>query len=325
MNVMVTGATGHIGNVLIRQLIKEGDNVRAMVLPSDDDSSIRDLKIEIVQGDICNLDSMMSATQNIDTVYHLAGIIALTSDNPDLVYKVNLDGTKNVISACLTNKVKKLVYTSTIHAIAEPPQGIKIDETCPFSPDDVKGIYAKSKALASLEIKKAVEEGLDAVIVCPTGVIGPYDYRVSEMGQVFIDFMQGRIPVYPAGGYDFADVRDVGNGMILAGKKGRKGESYILSGEYISVKDLLHTLADITGKKAPILKLPIWVGKIVGKMAPIYYRIVGGKPIFSNVSLDTLLSNSLISSAKARTELGFTTRPIKESITDSINWLLSKQ
>ncbi len=320
MSVLVTGATGHIGNVLVRELLSRGEEVRALILPGEDDLPIRGLNVEKVRGDICSLDSLIPAFKGIDAVYHLAGIIAITPGKQALLDRVNVAGTRNVIEACFISGTRRLVYTSSIHAIQEPPHGTVIDEKCPVNPDNVLGEYARSKAQATLEVKRAVQCGLDAVIVHPTGVVGPFDYRISEMGQLILDFIRGKLKAYLDGAYDFADVRDVARGMIQACREGRRGESYILSGQQISIKDLMSVLEETTGKKAPTFKVPAWIARTAGKLAPLYYRIIRSKPLFTDYSVDVLCSNSLVTSSKARTELGYTSRAVRESIADAVAW-----
>jgi dihydroflavonol-4-reductase len=320
MNVLVTGATGHIGNVLVRQLLNEGDTVRALVLPSEDDLPLRGLEVEKVTGDICDPDSLLPALPGIDAVYHLAGIIAITPGKRELLDRVNVAGTRNVIDVCLASGTRRLVYTSSIHAVQEPPHGTVIDEGCPVDPDHVLGEYARSKARATLEVQKAIERGLDAVIVHPTGVVGPFDFRISEMGQLIMDFIRGRLKAYIDGAYDFADVRDVARGMIQACHRGRRGERYILSGQQISIKDLMTVLEEATGKKAPSYKVPAWLARTVGKLAPLYYRAIRSKPLFTDYSVDVLCSNSLVTSQKACRELGYTARAVSESIADAVAW-----
>lgn len=320
MTVLVTGATGHIGNVLVRQLLESGEKVRVLIPPFEDDLAIKDLQVEKVPGDVCNLDSLVRAFKDVDIVYHLAGIISITSGREELLHRVNVGGTKNVADACLASGVNRLVYTSSIHALDEPPHGIAIDETCRFDPEHVLGAYAKCKAKASLEVKAAVGRGLDAVLVCPTGVIGPYDFRISEMGQLILDFIRKKLKAYMDGAYDFADVRDVARGIRLAARKGRKGESYILSGEQVTVRRLMKILEEATGVKAPSIKVPAWLARTAGIIAPLYYRMVKGRPLFTTYSIDVLASNSLVNSEKARVELGYTSRPARESIVDSVAW-----
>jgi dihydroflavonol-4-reductase len=323
MTVLVTGATGHIGNVLVRQLVEKGEKVRVLIPPFEDDLPLQGLDVEKVSGDVCRLDSLLEAFKGIDTVYHLAGIISITSGRGELLQKVNVGGTSNVAEACLKSGVNRLVYTSSIHALNEPPHGIVIDESCRFDPDNVLGAYAKCKALASLEVQSAIRRGLNAVIVCPTGVIGPYDFRISEMGQLILDFIRRKLKAYMDGAYDFADVRDVARGIRLAGMKGRPGEIYILSGEQVTVPQLMKILEEITGVKAPSFKVPSWLARSASMITPLYYGLVKGRQLFTTYSVDVLASNSLVTSEKARVELGYATRSARESIADAVSWFIS--
>lgn len=320
--IVVTGGTGHIGNVLIRELASRGEKVRALVLPNDFLKPLEGVNVEFFEGDILNLESLAEAFEGAETVYHLAAIISIESGKEDLLRRINVDGTKNVIRACIKCGVKRLVYTSSIHAIKEPPAGTTIDESCPFEQGESIGAYDKTKAEATLEVLKAVKEkGLDAVVVCPTGVIGPYDFRISQMAQVFIDFIRGKLKVYIDGAYDFVDVRDLAKGMILVAEKGRKGESYILSGERITVAQMLQILEEAAGVKKTLLKSPRWLVVIAYPLISLYYKILHKPPIFTPYSMRTLCSNSDISHEKASLELGYSPGNIKKAIADTINWL----
>jgi len=318
--IVVTGATGHIGNVLVRELLLKGKNVRALILPYEDTLPLEGLKVEKVEGDVLDVGSLMQAFEGADVVYHLAGIISILPGKSKLLYQVNVMGTRNVVEACLKSGVRRLVYTSSIHAITEPPHGTTIDETFPFDPDRAMGEYDRSKAQATLEVLKLVNQGLDAIIVCPTGVTGPYDFRTSEMGQLFIDFVNKKLKTYIDGAYDFVDVRDVAIGHVLVCEKGHTGESYILSGERTTMTDLMLMMEEITGVKAPSFKMPIWLAQIITTFTPLYYNLTNTKPRFTRYSIRTLASNSLISHEKARRELGYSPRPIRESIEDTIRW-----
>ena len=318
--VVVTGATGHIGNVLVRELVSRGNDIRVLIPPLEDAAPLEGLEVEKVEGDILKVDSLAEAFKGADVVYHLAGMVSILPGRSELLHQVNVVGTRNVVEACLESGVRRLVYTSSIHAIAEPPHGTVIDETLPFDPKRTMGEYDRSKALATLEVLKGVKQGLDAVIVCPTGVVGPYDFKPSEMGQLFIDFAKKRLKAYIDGAYDFVDVRDAATGHILACEKGRTGESYILSGERITMNALMSMLEEITGVRAPCLKIPIWLAHIVATFAPLYYSLTKAKPRLTRYSIHTLTSNCLISREKSRRELGYSPRPIRESIADTIGW-----
>lgn len=318
--IAVTGATGHIGNVLVRKLLTRGKKVRAIVPPFEDTKPLEGLNVEIIEGDVRNIGALHKAFHGAEIVYHLAGIITISSGNDDFLYQVNVEGTKNVVDACLKNQVKRMVYISSVHALKEPPQGTIIDETCSYDPECARGSYDRSKAMASLEVLKGIDKGLNAVLICPSGVIGPCDYKISQMGHLIINFMKRDVKARVDGAYDFVDVRDVAEGMILACEKGKCG-SYVLSGEQISVQDLFLELEKSTGVKSPQLKVPLWLVKMLSKISPMYYKVTGKEPLFTSYSIDVLNSNSQISCAKAGSELDYSPRPIRESIKDSVEWI----
>jgi dihydroflavonol-4-reductase len=319
--VIVTGATGHIGNVLVRELPAKGLSVRVLVLPDDDMRPLAGLNVETVSGDITDPESLKSAFTGADVVFHLAGIVTIMPGMAAVLEKVNVGGVRNVIEACRACGVRRLVYTSSIHAVAEPPHGTVIDESQPFSPERVLGDYARSKARATLLLLDEVKKGgLDAVICCPTGVIGPWDYGISNIGQLIIDFASGHLKSYVSGAYDFVDVRDVARGLILAAEKGQSGRHYIFSGAQVQVPELIKELERDIGYPAPTYRIPAVIARAAGLLASVYYRLLRRKPVFTAYSIDVLRSNSLVSSARARQELGFTSRPWQDSIRDHVEW-----
>ena len=318
--IVITGATGHLGNVLVRKLVSMNKKVRALILPGEDIASLKGLEVEKVEGDVRVPDSLRKAFEGADIVYHCAGIISILPGQQKQLYQVNVLGTRNVVNMCLETKVKRLVYTSSIHALSEPAPGIVIDESREFNPENVLGEYSKSKALGTLEVLKGIEKGLDAVILCPSGIIGPHDYRISEMGKLIVDFVKGKVKACVSGAYDFVDVRDVAEGLILACEKGKKGECYILSGQQISVRQLLKFLEEISGVKAPSFKIPHQVARTAGFFNVLYCNLMKIKPLFTPFSIDVLASNSLVSCQKAQDELGYSPRSIYESIKDTVRW-----
>ncbi|MCX7911729.1 MAG: SDR family oxidoreductase [Dehalococcoidales bacterium] len=319
--IVVTGATGHIGNVLIRELVSHGQTVRAFVLPDDDCRPLAGLEVEVVRGDVTGLKSLEAAFAGADTVFHLAGIVTIMPGMEKVLERVNVGGTRNVAAACRRCGVHRLVYTSSIHAIAEPPRGTIIDESQAFDPVRVLGDYARSKARATLLLLDEVRRGgLDAVICCPTGVIGPWDYGVSNIGQLILDFASGHLKSYVRGAYDFVDVRDVARGLILAAEKGQSGRHYIFSGSQVQVQELMRELERLIGYPAPTYEIPSAIARAAGVLASVYYRLIRRRPVFTAYSIDVLRSNSQISSARARDELGFTSRPWQDSIRDQVEW-----
>ncbi len=321
---LVTGATGHIGNVLVRELLKRGEKVRVLILPGECRAPLDGLDVETFEGDILNMDSLFEAMRGVEGVFHLAGIISIMPGTDELVRRVNIEGTKNILRAAREMRVKRLVYTSSIHAIKRVEEGI-IDETLPYDPGNPYGEYDRAKAEATLEVEKAARAGLEAVIACPTGVIGPYDFRGSLMGNVIRTAAENKPTLYVDGAYDFVDVRDVVNGLIAAAEKGRRGESYILSGHRISVRYLLETVREITGKYFFAMKVPFDLAKFAALFTPMYYSLAKTAPRFTPYSLEVLRSNSNISHAKATQELGYQPRPLYESIRDAVKWFLEKK
>ncbi|MCE5329746.1 SDR family oxidoreductase [bacterium] len=321
MTDVVTGANGYLGNVLVKELLKRNRKVRALVRNTSNLDSLKNLDIEKHIGDIASMDSLCRTFEGADAVYHLAGRVSLMPWENRILHNVNYLCTKNVIQACKICKVKRLIYTSSIHALEEPPEGETIDEHTPYCINGRKNAYDSSKAKASMDVLKAAQEGLDAVIVNPTGVIGPYDYAISALTKTFIDFAKKRLKLTIEGAYDFVDVRDVAIGHILAYEKGKTGENYILSGERVTVTELMQILEKTTGIKAPNHYLPVSIGKLVGSLMPIYYRSTGIRPYFTRYSVEVLCGNSFISHEKATKELGYHPRPVMESVRDTITWL----
>jgi dihydroflavonol-4-reductase len=323
--ILVTGATGHIGNVLVRLLNERGERVRAMIMPGEDPSPLQGLDVEIVEADVLDYQSLLKAFADIDVVYHLAGIISILPGKDHMVQAVNVSGTRNVIQAARSCGVRRLVYTSSIHALKRVPDGILIDESVPFDVEHAISSYDSSKASASMSVLKAVQDGMDAVIVCPTGVIGPYDFRLSEMGQLILDCVDQKPMLYVDGAYDFVDVRDVAQGLILAGEKGRCGQSYILSGERIEVPNILKIVQEVLGARLFSLKIPFSLARLTANFTPLYYRLTHAKPRFTSYSLATLTANSNISHSKAHLELGYRPRPLRESLSDTVKWFLKNK
>ena len=314
--ILVTGATGHIGNVLVRELLGRGERVRVLIRPGKEPVSLLGLGIEIVQGDILDLDSLKRAMDGTDIVYHLAAKVSILPGSDPQVERVNVEGTRNVISAARHAKIRRLIYASSIYAMRIPVEGL-VDETCPFDPDHARGEYDRSKAAASLEVQKAVGDGLDAVILCPTAVTGPYDFQHSEAGRAIRLYMQTGLNFYIDGAYDFADVRDVAQGFILAAEKGRRGETYILGGDRLTVREVAELIGRVAGGWHTGICLPDWVADLAAEVLPLF----SDDPLVTPYSLGAVRSNSHISHDKAARELGYHARPARQAIIDAIRWL----
>jgi dihydroflavonol-4-reductase len=316
----ITGATGHIGNVLARRLAAEGRKLRALVLPGEDLTPIQGIPLEIIPGDVRDPGALDRAFAGAGLVFHLAGLISISPGRRKLMHEVNVLGTRNVCQAAIRARVRRLVYVSSVHAFVEPSLAATLNESAAIDPTHVLGDYGRSKARATQEVLAAALQGLDAVVVFPSGVVGPYDFKGSEMGQLVLDFVRRRLSAYIDGAYDFVDVRDVVEGLVLAAEKGRKGEGYLLTGHVVSVPDILELLHELTGIERPRIRLPYWFARVASRLTPLYYRLNRRKPRFTTYSLAVLRSNSRMDCAKACQELGFTRRPVRESLADSLRW-----
>lgn len=318
----VTGASGHLGNVLVRQLLDRGVKVRAVVEPRDEGISLSGLPVERVPGDVMDPLSLVRAFDGVDVVFHLAGIVSITVGQEPRLFEVNVRGTRNVVTACQDRKVRRLVHVGSVHALDEPKHGL-LDEKAGFDPTRAHGAYAKSKAQACWEVQRAALDGeLDAVVVLPTGVIGPWDFRLSEMGQLLVSLSEGRVPLLMKGGYDWVDVRDVADGMIRAAERGRSGESYLLGGEWRSLTDVAKVVADISGMRVPPA-MPAWLGKVIAAPAPAWEFVSGRRALVTPYAVRTLTSPWRVTIAKAREELGYAPRATTVAIADTLTWHLT--
>lgn len=315
---LITGATGHLGNVLVRELIHRGEKVRTLVRPGKPPTALEGLDVEIIQGDILDLVSLDAAMKNTDVVFHLAAKINLSTEKDDETEHVNLRGTRNIIRMMQKNSVNNLVYASSIYALRIPDVGV-VDETLPFDPGHCLGSYDWSKAKASLEVREAASSGIHAVLICPTAVIGPFDFQISEAGRGILYHMAPGIKFNINGGYNFVDVRDVADGFIQASRHGRNGETYILGGEYLAVDQVAQVIWEATGGWHMGIHLPDLIADLAADLLPF----LSDDPIVTSYSLAAIRSNSQISWDKAARELNFRPRPARQSILDSVDWFLT--
>jgi dihydroflavonol-4-reductase len=328
---LITGAAGHVGNTLVRELLARGQQVRVLVVPGEDVRSLAGLAVQRVEGNVLDPQSLQAAFTGVDKVYHLAGIVSILPGRDELMRQVNVLGTCNVVQAVRRAGVRRLVYASSIHALARPPRGMRIDESVPFNPHNAEGEYDRTKAEASLIIQEECARGLDAVIVCPTGVLGPYDFRGSEMGRLLRSWLTPGVHFLVNGRFDFVDVRDVARGLLLAGERGRSGETYILGGHPVSIPDLRGLVAEAAGPSGPTITLPYHLALVAASLASRRRRVGlpfpraqmgsrGCNPRFTPYSLRTLAGNANISHAKASRELGYEPRELKPTVTDTVAW-----
>lgn len=323
---VVTGANGFLGNNVVRKLVETPYNeVRALVLPDDKTGSLKGLNCKIYRGDVTKKDTLNDIFEidgNAELyVIHCAAIVYIKSKYNPLVYEVNVNGTKNVIEKVLERNAK-LVYVSSVHAITEKPNRETITEIKDFEPNKVEGLYAKTKAeIAKYVLEMTDKRGLNACIVHPSGIIGPSDFGNSHLTQLVTDFANGRLTACVKGGYDFVDVRDVADGILNACNKGKKGECYILSNRYVEIKELLDIVSEASHMRKIKTVLPMWFAKATAPLSELYYSLLKQPPLYTRYSLYTLTSNSNFSNEKAKNELGYINRDLRETITDTLKWL----
>jgi len=317
----VTGATGHLGNVLVRELLRRGKRVRALVEPGDEARALAGLDVEEVRGDVLRPETLPAAFEGVDVFFHLAGVVSISSLDIELVRTVNVDGTRNVVQAARQAGVRRLVYTSSVHALTEPGTGGVLTEEAGYDPARAPGDYGKAKAAASRIVLDAVRDGMDAVIVNPVYVLGPHDYRLSEIGEVIALFSRFPVPAGVDGCYDFIDVRDVAVGHVLAAERGRTGESYLLSGSRMTVRELMRILAEQAGRRPPRLFLPLRVAAGIAAFAPVFEKVTRRRALLTPYAVHTLAVDFEIRDRKAREELGHAPRPVEQSLRDAWTWM----
>lgn len=321
---LLTGASGFLGRAVLEELKRKKVEIRVLVMDNDPEPFDYSQGVFVVRGDVCSdssLDSFFSGSDEKTCVIHCAGIVSVASNPGDQIYRVNVGGTNNILRHCERSGIGKLVYVSSVHAIPEKPKGMEITENAVFSPDLVKGDYAKSKAIATSLVFEAAERGLDASVVFPSGIIGPGDTGKGSISNMLLSFLAGKLPMAVKGGYDFVDVRDVASGIVLCAEHGRRGRGYILSGHYATIRDIL-TVAKKTLRLRYVTSfLPICLAR---QIAPIFEKRSlrrKQKPYFTPYAISVLTSNCRFSRAEAAEAFGYEPRSLYSSVEDMVLWL----
>lgn len=322
---LITGATGFLGREVARQLATRQEKVIGLRLPGDKAHLLPE--VEYVMGDITkpySLKNFFGQAEGKEAVLiHCAGLVTVASKE-ESVWSVNVDGTRNIVDLCEQYHISKLVYVSSVHAIEEKEKGQAISETEQFSASKVEGIYGKSKAEATAYALKAAERGLPVSIVHPSGIIGPGDISGGYMTETIRAYLKGCFPYAVEGGYDFVDVRDVAVGIIQCAQKGRSGETYILSNEYITVRRMFDILSSITGKRKVYGTVPLPVLRWAAPFCEKAEKALGMPLLVTPYSAYTLGSNGNFCHEKAEKELGYTVRPVEETLADIVSWIEKK-
>jgi dihydroflavonol-4-reductase len=317
MKIAVTGTSGHVGNNLCRMLIEQGYEVRALVHRNTQGLEL--LPLEVVKGSVTSENDLADLCTGCETVFHLAAYISIHKRDPGCL-KINYESSIRLVRAARAKGVKKIIHFSSIHAYQQEPLDVELNESRGLElHSDVT--YDRSKALSQKFMMEASSGDLETIVINPTAIIGPDDYRPSLTGSAIIRLYKGLIPALIPGGYDWVDVRDVCGAAIKAMEYGVPGECYLVGGSYQSLKDMAQQIEKLGGHRPPRLELPFWVARIGVPFLNLHSAIRKTEPLYTSVSLDTLeKSHRNISHAKAATALGYSPRPFAETLADTIAW-----
>ena len=318
MPVLVTGASGHLGANLVRRLLDDGHSVRVLLRQGSNNAAVERLNVEKVYGDLRNSARIKTVVKGCDRVYHCAAKVSILNNDPILereIYDCNVLGTKHILQAALEHSVSKVVVTGSFSGVGHNPEKPS-DETIPFYPFSPHLPYAFSKNLVEHECLKAVANGLDVVVAVPCAILGPNDFKPSPMGRTLIDFANGKLPAYVPGGFEFVAARDIVEGHILAMEKGRPGQKYIFSSQFLTVNELMDLFEEITNRDRPSLRIPGAVMASVAKVSdfilPQFFPDVPRR--FTSGAIRILRMYRHADISKAKNELGYQPTDIKASI-----------
>jgi len=314
--VLVTGASGFLGWHVARLLRERGYRVRALVRSS---SRLTDLDAEPVRGDLRDRASLDRAVAGCRQVFHVAADYRLWAKDPSELYRSNVDGTRNLLEAARSAGVERMVYTSTVGCIGIPPDGIGDEETR-VSLADMTGDYKRSKFLAEQIVMEFARSGFPVVIVNPTAPVGDHDVKPTPTGQMLLDFLNGKMSAFIDTGLNVVDARDVAEGHLLAGERGRTGERYILGSENLTLARILQLVAKITGRKAPALRLPYALAYGAGVCSTAWAEVTGRPPRVPLDGVRMARKKMWVTHGKAIRELGYEPRPAETALRQAVEW-----
>jgi len=319
MNTLVTGAAGFLGSHVTRQLVARGDEVRVLLRASSTNRAIADLPLEYVTGDLRDPASLERAMKGVKRVFHVAADYRLWAKRKQDIYDSNVGGTKNLLDAAKRAGVEQLIYTSTVATIAvDRPQ--HPNEFTDAKLEEMVGHYKRSKWMAEREALGAAKSGLPVIVAMPTTPVGPWDWKPTPTGKIILDFLNGKMPGYVKTGLNFIGVEECAAGHLLIAEKGKVGERYLLGGENLTLKQMLDTLAKITGLRAPILKIPHGLALGVAYANTAFSRLVGREPGIPVEGVKIARHMMFVDCARAERELGFLAGPVVAALERAVRW-----
>ncbi len=319
MQVAITGATGHIGAALIRTLLRDGHQVRALV--RQDVRALEGQDVETVAGDLLDPRAMTTLVQECDVVFHLAARISLDGDRKGEVFQTNVEGTRQIMASCSQAGVRRLVHFASVHAFDTPHPGQVFNENIPIAGAG-HFAYERTKGMAMEEVLTAGKSGpLETIVLCPTGVIGPWDVKPSRQGKMLNDLWNGRMPFIPRGGFNWVDSRDVALAAVSAMTEGQSGEAYLLAGRYATVLELVTISRCITGKRLSARLMPDPVLNVTARIMTQWARWTNTEPIVTREALTHLRTgHPEINFQKAVNAFGYHPRPLEKTLLDTYHW-----
>ncbi len=320
-HTLVTGATGHLGANLVRRLLDEGESVRVLVRPGRDNGALDGLAVERAYGDLRDRTAVFEAVKGCQRVYHCAALVSTIEGDAAHkreVFDTNVLGTRHILDAALAHGVEKVVVSGSLSATGyEPDQ--PSHEGMPFYPFERHLPYGFTKHLVEHHCLRAHADGLNVVVATSCAIVGPHDYAPSRIGRVLIDFAHGRLRAYIPGGFEFVSTHDIAEGHVLAMRKGRSGQKYIISTAYSTVDGLLDLFAEVTGRPKPRLRLAPPVMAAIAEVADkTWFRLFPNRPRrFTPAAVRLLSMKRRADHGKAAAELGFHPTPLKQAIQDA--------
>jgi len=322
MKTLITGATGFVGSAVTRKLLEQGGTIRALCRARSDTRNLSGLPVEIVTGDLTDTASLQRAVVGCEALFHVAADYRLWTPHPEVLYRSNVRGTRDLMRVALKAGVRRIVYTSSVATLGLNPDGTPADERTPVTIDHMIGHYKRSKYLAEQEVARLVaENGLPAVIVNPSTPVGPRDIKPTPTGRMVLDAAAGRMPAFVDTGLNVVHVDDVAEGHLRAFERGKTGERYILGGENLSLREILGRVAEITGGKPPRIRLPHNLVLPFGYITEAWARLFRtGEPRLTVDGVRMAKKWMYFSSHKARAELDYQPRPAREALVDAVTW-----